>query len=798
MLKKQFAISATIAAVLAFSASMASAQLKIPKLSALGGGPVPKGAETSVTAKIDKGDLVVRFICGEPEIKKLKRDEKRRDLGIWENDCVEFFIDADSDGNTYCHFMLDAAGAKGDAFCDLKKARKEIRWNPPWKGEVEIGEKSWIATMRIPLGVLNAKGRVWGMNFCRERKAGSGGNQTWAKLSGGFHKPNEFEKVDTAILGRMPAGFESLSVAAPAGRKGDSGDVWRIDVRNIGGELLKLNLTANVRKKGFSKKNPIEIPPRSKRTAIVALPGNLAHEDYAVEFEISDADGILLWWNEANSSSLKRGGSAKAPDFTIAGKPFFPIGMYLVVSQANSDGWKSISMLSEAGFNCLVDYLGEWQPEYYKQLHEACAKNNLLIIPSVRSAHGLDFIKKHADDPLVAGWYVADEPSDSPAKYIAKYKEIKKLDSKHMVAACYNHPGMIGEFEKANDCVMVDPYPRPGTHDLSLDMVSNFIDTAYELSRNEKPVVAVLQCYKDGARGRYPTWRELRAMTYLAMNHGARGVIYWAYAWSRSGSISEREIWPALKTTVRELNAMWKVYRRGTPLKISGATEKVELRAFEYERQAYVVAVNWADESESVEIKIPNSKSAMLAEVGNPKNKFKLDKGALKLSLAPFETKILTTNAAYAASFDFAKTSARIAEIKRKFRNRVESNPFSMFSGAKAHYPNEKKWDSDNHPTNPYMLIDGSRYSFWIEQKIPKNCHVDVFLKHPTKMDKIALYYQGEVALQGRSEDKWFELKKSGKLKRGAVFAVGGATIDAVRINVLADRTFLFELEKAE
>jgi hypothetical protein len=345
---------------------------------------------------------------------------------------------------------------------------------------------------------------------------------------------------------------------------------------------------------------------------------------------------------------------------------------------------------------------------------------------------------------------------------------------------------------------MVDPYPRPGTHDMSLDMVSNFMDTAYELTGYEKPVLAVLQCYKDGAKGRYPTWSELRAMTYLAMNHGARGVIYWAYAWSRSGCISEREIWPALQTTVRELNMMWRVYRLGTPVKISGGSENVEVRAFEYEKQKYLVAVNWTNGDESVEMKVSDFKPAVLAEVGKPDNKFEFHKDILKLTLAPFETRILTSNHTYAASFDFAATSNEISKLEKRFRKRVESNPFSMFSGAKAHYGNEKKWDSGNHPTNPYMIIDGSRYSFWIEQKIPEDCQVDVFLKRPVKIKKLSLYYQGKVALQARSEGKWFDLKNVGKLNRGAIFEVGGKKIDAVRIKVLADRTFLFELEKYE
>lgn len=135
-------------------------------------------------------------------------------------------------------------------------------------------------------------------------------------------------------------------------------------------------------------------------------------------------------------------------------------------------------------------------------------------------------VEAFRDHPALLSWYIADEP---PAEHVASlekvYALVKQLDPYHPVAIVFcqgaDHARL---FARALDIVMADPYPIPNGPVTSVSDTADSMNGAYAFS---KPLWIVPQAF-GGNEGwsREPTAREQRAMTYLALIHGARGIQY--------------------------------------------------------------------------------------------------------------------------------------------------------------------------------------------------------------------------------------------------------------------------------
>jgi hypothetical protein len=80
-------------------------------------------------------------------------------------------------------------------------------------------------------------------------------------------------------------------------------------------------------------------------------------------------------------------------------------------------------------------------------------------------------------------------------------------------------------------------------------------DWAKEAGRGYRPLWLVPQIFdwsECGGKGRPPTREEMRAMTYLAINHGAKGLIYYSYFNIRDDK-DYRTRWEQIKDLASEI-----------------------------------------------------------------------------------------------------------------------------------------------------------------------------------------------------------------------------------------------------
>ena len=75
------------------------------------------------------------------------------------------------------------------------------------------------------------------------------------------------------------------------------------------------------------------------------------------------------------------------------------------------------------------------------------------------------------------------------------------------------------------DIVSVDCYPVPTQ---PVTTVSDRLDDLAGAVDSQKPIQVVLQTYA-GSKSRMPTPEEVRCMTWLSINHGARSQAYYSY-----------------------------------------------------------------------------------------------------------------------------------------------------------------------------------------------------------------------------------------------------------------------------
>ena len=87
------------------------------------------------------------------------------------------------------------------------------------------------------------------------------------------------------------------------------------------------------------------------------------------------------------------------------------------------------------------------------------------------------------------------------------------------------------------DIIWTDPYPIPSR---PVTMVSRWVSDAVSIAGPSKPVWAVPQAFDWNVwnkgkidQAHRPTPEEERCMTYLALVHGAKGILYWAHTASK-------------------------------------------------------------------------------------------------------------------------------------------------------------------------------------------------------------------------------------------------------------------------
>ena len=263
----------------------------------------------------------------------------------------------------------------------------------------------------------------------------------------------------------------------------------------------------------------------------------------------------------------------------VGGRPFFPIGIFNVnACTLNGDDLRvGMRELRDAGVNLVHTYRvsrdGRLQ-RFMDAAHEAGLKT---WVPAGGS--NFEFKEKYilADrsHPSILAWYLGDDTGNSvtSAEVFRRHEICHSLDPDRItVQADYLHGRRSSRYlnyVNMTDAFMPEIYTAfmkeptgKEVPDIIGDM--NTVKACIRLKGSPNKSVWPIIQYFEGWRDwlRYPTAKELRAMTFAAITSGAKGVIYYTYCdskveradgWCGHGAAHSRDHFNTFSAVTREL-----------------------------------------------------------------------------------------------------------------------------------------------------------------------------------------------------------------------------------------------------
>ena len=167
-------------------------------------------------------------------------------------------------------------------------------------------------------------------------------------------------------------------------------------------------------------------------------------------------------------------------------------------------------------------------------------------------------------NPGLAGWYTADErPVGQAERVFGQYSILRQSDPDGVTFIAQNKIRELTRWRDAVDVMGVDPYPIfniPEGKRSPLQKVTGWVNWAQAAVYRSRPVWGVIQFFKFGANGHWPTYDELRTMSYMAVVAGAKGLFYWSYG---AGALSlvkdpdlREEYWQRLVRVTEEIKSL--------------------------------------------------------------------------------------------------------------------------------------------------------------------------------------------------------------------------------------------------
>ncbi len=337
----------------------------------------------------------------------------------------------------------------------------------------------------------------------------------------------------------------------------------------------------------------------------------------------------------------------------VNGTLILPRGLFYVCQR------QDLAAIATAGFNFVV--VPSTRASYSFGEEAQRQKISLLISsPRVAADSWQNLERKFGQNPALLGWYIMPRPDQqtTPPDVIAYVcRQLRSISPGHPTLMSLASPSLLRYYSEFPDIVAAWSLPIPSA---PITSVARMVDAAKEAAADRRPVWAIIQAvgpawYSDESldpkgNGRTPTAAEVRAMTYLALVHGANGLIYYGYdipsfPGTRPFKLPDDapEIWAELAQINKQLCWLAPVILKGqhhllTPV----ADGDVHLGVWQYQGGYYLIAVNTSSQQIVAEFALPEIEASQLT-VMFEQRWISSNDGIFEDSFAPYEVHIYST-----------------------------------------------------------------------------------------------------------------------------------------------------------
>lgn len=274
--------------------SMWAAAGRVPEFQSHTAPGAPAQQKTEVFLCHDAMNLYVGLRCFEPAMERLKAAVLTRDGEVFVDDSIELFLDTQNDEFRFFQLAFNAAGTRFDQLCAgdnnaganvfgaaySKQKVRDVGWNGEWRVKTRRYADRWEAEVALPFRTFGRASDLWGVNVCRNRRAGESETSAW-RVGGFFHQPNRFGKM--LLAGARNGGSALTAIDLPLSRFG--GGTARITLP--GGEGLKGH--AEVEDKG----GKVCRSEGSIKEGLMSLPYRLDEAASALTLTVEEGDVVL-------------------------------------------------------------------------------------------------------------------------------------------------------------------------------------------------------------------------------------------------------------------------------------------------------------------------------------------------------------------------------------------------------------------------------------------------------------------------------------------------------------------------
>ncbi len=350
----------------------------------------------------------------------------------------------------------------------------------------------------------------------------------------------------------------------------------------------------------------------------------LAKGTHPVSCEIVSSDGARIGggtvdFTRVNELPKRRVWFDAKRRAIVDGKPFFPLGIY--ISEVTDRNDQFLNFLS-GPFNCIMPYVAPDRASL-----DRCRASGIEVIYPIHTswswvkkeyrpkgvvtdedahAYAERVVGEFKDHPAVLAWYCNDEiPLARIAQLTERQRRLERADPGHPTWTVLYQYGDVRGYYSSFDVIGTDPYPVPHS---SIGNVAMWTRTTNEEVMGLKPMWQVPQAFawEDyGQKGRrFPTREEMVNMTWQCVANGANGIVYFAYRLLYRNGRFMVDRWADICAAAASVKPYMPVFLSDEePPRVTGATEELSVRAWRYQGDVYLAAVN-------------NTRKAIVGEIG--------------------------------------------------------------------------------------------------------------------------------------------------------------------------------------